>query len=387
MRNAKLKSKVAFNFQKIILIASYNFHKMVNPHKECEGWVIGVSEICALIYELGLVIDNSKTVCFTVDPFDPDLGYTYKLQSGRFWKYRRVIMGPYLLGLMLNQVNGFIYISLDRFLLGSIDHGEYEFNFVKSKGKKLVIWFTGSDIRSIVRMKQIKVDTFQEDWSNVMPYLYPYVLSKEYDDLKFKIASVANKHANLILNNVSDQVSYLPEVTHDTWAIVEKSTFNFNSTKFDGLLEKDLVILHAPSNPVLKGTLLVNAAITRLKSEGYNFTYIELSNVSREVVNSRLRAAHIVLNQFYAKIPGHFGYEAMANCCVVLQSAIIEEKFEITDPWVKTNTYQIYENLKVLLDDLNQCKRIAEQGYQYALRKAHPDSLGPKINKLLQNIE
>ena len=386
MRNVKLKSILVFNIQKIILTTSYNFHKMFSRHTRCGGWIIGVSEICGLIHQMGLLANNSRTVCFTEDPFSPSLEYTFKLKPGKFWKYRRVLLGPYLLGSLLNQSEGFIYLSLDKFLLGTIDNGEYEFNFVKSKGKKLVLWFTGSDIRSIVRMKQTKVDRTEEDWSDIMPYLYSDILSTGYDDTKFAIASVANRYANLILNNESDQVSYLSGPMRDTWQIIEKSFFNFNNTKFDGLLEKDLVILHAPSNPVLKGTLLVNAAIARLRSEGYKFNYIELRNVSREDVNSKLRTAHIVLNQFYARVPGHFGYEAMANCCVVLQSADFEAKFEINEPWVKTNTYQIYDNLKLLLDDLGQCKRIAEQGYQYAVKKTHPDSLGFEINKLLGSI-
>lgn len=386
MEGPKLRSRLTFRLQKAILVASYNLHFFLRRGKEADGWVIGVSEICGLIHQMGQLVNRGITICFTQDPFSPNLEYQYKMRTGKFWKYRRVVLGPYWLGSVLNQAEGFIYLSLDRFLLGTIDNGDYEFNFIRSKGKKLVVWFTGSDIRSIVRMRQNKVGAFGEDWSDVMPYLYPYVLTKEYDDLKMAIATVANRYANGIFNNDSDQVSYLSNVTHDTWPIIDKAFFNLESTKFDDLHSKEIVILHVPSNPVLKGTLLVNAAIKRLINEGYSFTYVELRNVSREVVNTRLRTAHIVLNQFYAKIPGHFGYEAMANCCVVLQSAIIEEKFGILEPWVMTNTYQIYDNLKALLDDFSRCKIIAEQGYQYAIRAAHPDALGPQINEVLRSI-
>ena len=111
--------------------------------------------------------------------------------------------------------------------------------------------------------------------------------------------------------------------------------------KFDEIVRP--VLVHAPSSPIIKGTQLVRAAVALLREEGFDFEYVELTGVPHEEVASQLQRAHIVLNQFFAYVPGMFGIEAMAAGAVVLQSA--DESLESDLPagsnaaWVVTPSH------------------------------------------------
>lgn len=48
----------------------------------------------------------------------------------------------------------------------------------------------------------------------------------------------------------------------------------------------------SPSNPFVKGTSLVRAAIKKLQVEGYDFEYIELQKMPNEVVLEHLNISY-----------------------------------------------------------------------------------------------
>ena len=82
-----------------------------------------------------------------------------------------------------------------------------------------------------------------------------------------------------------------------------------------------------------------------------------------QVVLEHLKSAHIVLNQFYAFTPGLFGIESMANHCAVLMSADpnIETGLpqDSKDAWMITKYWEVYDNLKYLLDNPEKIKYYA----------------------------
>ncbi len=125
-------------------------------------------------------------------------------------------------------------------------------------------------------------------------------------------------------------------------------------------------ILHAPSNPLIKGTPLVRAAIKKLETEGYDFEYIELMNKPNKEVLLMLEKSDIVLNQFYATMPGVFGIEAMAKYNAVLMSVDYENLPHGSEgAWMRTKYWELYDNLKYLLDNTSKIKEYADAGYEF----------------------
>jgi glycosyltransferase involved in cell wall biosynthesis len=64
-----------------------------------------------------------------------------------------------------------------------------------------------------------------------------------------------------------------------------------------------LRILHAPSNPLAKGTQAIRDAIDALRREGLAIEYRELQGVSNEAVANAIAAADVIVDQLYSDTP------------------------------------------------------------------------------------
>jgi len=62
-------------------------------------------------------------------------------------------------------------------------------------------------------------------------------------------------------------------------------------------------ILHSPSNPTIKGSDLIRAAVDRLIAEGLPLELIEIRNMPNRVVHEQLQTCHFVVDQVYSDGP------------------------------------------------------------------------------------
>lgn len=81
----------------------------------------------------------------------------------------------------------------------------------------------------------------------------------------------------------------------------------------DNLLKKTksvtggkIIILHAPSHPIAKGTQLIRRLMEEFEDDGYNIEYREIKNQSNETVLKALEECSFVIDQLYsdAAMPG-----------------------------------------------------------------------------------
>ena len=382
-------SYVVFFFQKILLSTSYYFFKMIGNQRNIT-WVIGVDEIAANIKYISETITGSYSVSLSKNRFY-DFWYDYSLvakDNSKVHLIIRALVGPVLLGYLLNNAKGFFYIFSTGFLLNHIDGRNYEFSYIKGKNKKLVCLFVGNDIRSLKKMIKYSKDNKFELAANYYYLFSPALLLDDYDNLKKLIAIAADQHADLVFNFEFDQMSYLKKDTIPMYYFYPDSKFYKNDSKF--INQSNLIIVHAPSSPIIKGTQLVRAAIDKLRSEGYKFKYVEFIEASNTDVLEQLKSAHIVLNEFYSFVPGLFGVEAMASHCALLTSA--DEEIEVSLPrgsnkaWMVTKHYEVYDNLKELLDSPSLAKQYADSGYEWALEHAAISSTGKKLENKLNEL-
>lgn len=370
--------------QTLLLRASYAICK-INISRAPENiWLIGVSGVCGLVGEIAAQF-RSFSVCLEKDPYFSHHRFNFSISHSKFYRLRRIVLGPIVLGYFLRRVSGVLYISDVGFLISASDFNEFEYSFIKSKGKHLILWYTGSDIRSIRQTIIANEGGRFEDYGSVIPLSDPRTISEDYDRrIKMKV-HIAEKYADIIFNHNNDQVSYFERKVYDTFAIVQEDFFNLSMDKFNNLPDSRIRIFHAATNPLIKGTPLIQKAITRLEQENYQFEYRELKPGSdRAELLAELKSAHIVINQLYSRIPGHFGFEAMANCSAVIQSADCPRDFNLGMPWMESHSTDIYQNLKLLLDNPLRIPTLARAGYHYAIRYAHPNSVSSFIREILE---
>ena len=349
-------------FQFCILIFSYYVFKFFN--KKESGVVVGVTEISKLLYLYGHVIPNAVTVCLSENKLY-ELKYRFKISNKNRLTYlfKKLLFAPVLLGYLSNRYDTFIYLWSTGFILNR----KYDYYFLNKRSKKIVSIFVGDDIRSPIKLRKILQD-IQED-GFIEPYgkQNPYYLSNSYDNKKIRIAKLSDKYSDVHFSYPIDQASYLERKQYPTPYIYLKKDLYFSEKKF--LNVKKYKLIHAPSNTFIKGTNFVRKAINSLRDQGYDFEYKELKNVDNKTLIQELRTSHIVLNQFYAFVPGMLGIEAMASHCAVLMSADprIEKnlpQYEKT-PWMITKTTEIYHNIKYLFDNQLEIKGFADSGYYF----------------------
>lgn len=380
-----MKSIISFILKYIqiyILYISYFICKFLRVKNNEKSWVIGVDEIASMLFFIGNLFHPSTTVCLGINRFY-NLKYNYSINiSNKYIRFLyRVFYGPTLLGYLANKNSHFLYIWHTGFLLNRED----EFKFLKSINKKIVCCFIGDDIRSLVKTIHYSQSKNEDTYANYYGMVNPYYLTKEYEFDKENIARIADKYADLVFNAKYEQMSYL-KTKQILWPYnYDKNKFFKNNNKF---LNSTIKILHAPSNAIYKGTQLVRAAIKKLQLEGYNFEYIELQNMPNDVVLEHLKSSHIVLNSFYSYAPGVFGIESMANHCAVLMSA--DPSIETTlpqdskDAWMITKYWEVYDNLKYLLNNPEKIKYYADKGYEFTYKHYTYEAASEYINTVLK---
>lgn len=373
---------ITYYFFKLIALVEKIFKKSKN--NSCR-WVIGVREIANTIYFLGQVLKPSITVCLYENIFyNNNYNFIINHSNYKLNYILRIFYGPILFGYLVSKNTHFWYLWTDGFL----KNRKYELQFLKLKGKVIIFSFVGNDIRSPKKMLELIKRLSYDHYINYYSSTSPQFLTEQYENEKVKIAALADEYADLIFSCPVDQISYLKKKQYFFPYIYPEDRFFYNEKKFENLSLKKLKILHAPSNPIIKGTPLVRAAIKKLKMEGYDFEYIELQNVNNQIVLEELKTTHIVLNQFYAFVPGLFGIEALANHCCVLMSAdpIIEKNLpqNFQDSWVITKYWEIYDNLKYLLENLNLIKYYADKGFEYAFTNFNSDNAKNYIFSVLK---
>lgn len=350
-------------------------------------WVVGPTETAGIVRDITAVVEGSYSALLARHAMYGDRYDWLPPVRSSGWRRRLagIFEGPWLLGKLAARSRGFIYVGAGGFLW-SVER-DYEYQFLRDRGLRIVCYFTGSDIRSPKLMQQLEDETGEPNIATWLRAVAPGYSDPAFDAAKERMGRTATAYADLVFTAQNDQRGYVP-------ASSEPFLYFYPDTDVlparEPLDEQErLVVVHAPSSPVIKGTQLVRAAVRALREEGYDFEYVELQGVPNSDVRAALRRAHIVLNEFFAFMPGVFAVEAMAAGCAVLTRA--EERMEPQLPsgsdqaWLVTRHHEVEQNLRLLLDDRARIATLASAGREWVLRHAVSSVSGPLLNRKLQD--
>jgi hypothetical protein len=350
------------------------------------SWVVGTDEVAGVLRGVAEALPNSYSVNLSI-PSLRNSKYDYAMRAGNAHEVRRLVVGPLMLGYLANRCDQFCYIWNRGFLLNRSS----DFKFLKRHGARLAIMFCGDDIRSPLLHRQICQDLDRDSFVNYGFYLDPPGGTEEYEKLQQATAREAEAYGDVIFNAPVCQSSYLTEnsdklVYSHGFISIDDDQFCYNKAKFD---DEIITIVHAPTSMATKGTPTVREAINRLRQERSDFVYVELQNTPHHEVIETLHRAHICLNQFFSFGTGVLGAEAMASRCATLMSADpnLEPSIPLPDggatPWMITQSQDIYNNIKQLLDDRFKLKQFADEGFEYALRNYSRNSSSNRLRDSL----
>ena len=379
-----LVAGLTLRLQRWAAAGSYAWHSRGSRGTDL-SWVVGPDEFATMLTSVGAAIADSYTVCLTRHPYY-SVKYDYEGAPNVRIGVLRMIAEGWAFGQQVARSRGFIYLGPNGFLRAQADARAFEYAFLKQRGKKICSIFVGSDIRAprVMALQESELDV-----PNIATYLTamsPVFGTDAYDQQRKALAGVADSYSDLIFSMSKDQAGYLTSETLPFMYFYPEDCIVSTLEKFNE--PEKLIVLHAPSSPVIKGTQLVRAAVAKLQSEGYDFEYVELSGVAHEEVTAQLQRAHIVLNQFYAYVPGVFGVEAMGAGTVLLQSA--DETLEpdlpagSNDAWVVTKHHEVVEKLRAVLQMTpTELRKQADAGRDWVRSNATSSISGRKLRELL----
>jgi hypothetical protein len=283
------------------------------------------------------------------------LNYDFSCRNG----FARIVFGPFFLLVAALRVKKFIFFSESSFTASKFRY--FDYFILKTFKIKICTIFSGCDSRQREKHIEMSIELGFTSFCNKCKL--------DCNPLLSKLLNYFHEWGNTVIFNTKDQSGYNTKfIALDGFSspIVDDSKFEY---KFE-LDDNHVIILHAPSNMNFKGTAYFRDAINRLKSENYDFEYIEVIGKSNKTVLSELQRSHIVLNQLHALVPGHFGVEAMLTGNVVLSSVSHDWNEFISEdcPIIFTNENNVYEQIKSCLENKENLHKIAQSTYRYALK-------------------
>lgn len=206
---------------------------------------------------------------------------------------------------------------------------KYEFFIYRLFRKKVTMHFVGSDIRS---PKYI-------DWKtkNIHAHLDGIAEAEKVEPWQKKLIQETNKYADNILVSTPDLLSLVPTARYYPVMLdMKKFIKDINEVSYPEKNDRQIVILHAPSNERLKGSEFIYPVLEKIKKESphdivirtpkrsssSNLTY----SVSRYELFKLYKEADIVIDQL---IIGWYGLQAIeALVCENQVISFIEPELE-----------------------------------------------------------
>lgn len=374
--------------QNSILRASFVWHGFFRSRRASPvDWVVGPIEIAGLVQEITEVLPSAESVLLEPHPFYDRARYDWVAPRART-SFGRLGLGPWKLGEIARRARGVVYISGTGYLNTLRDGGATEYAFLRSRGLRIVCYFTGNDIRSPKLDAEREAATGEPNLSTYLSETSPRAATAVYENQKRLIAESADRFADLVFNADVNQRGYLTRPSEPFMYFYPDEDISDDYGKFADVRRPR--VIHAPSSPVIKGTQLVRAAVRELQEDGYDFDYIELIRQPHEEVQANLRQAHIVLNQFYSEVPGVFGVEALASGCVVMMRADENDEPILppgsNDAWVVTRHHQVSRHLRQLLQHPEAWEAQARLGVEWVKKHASRSVSGAALREQLDAL-
>jgi hypothetical protein len=237
------------------------------------------------------------------------------------------------------------------------------FPLLKRLGKKIVVYYLGSDVRH--------VSAYSQEYGMDTTHWGP---AYNHDPLDRKIQRLrwGELYADLVYS-VPDQSGLQIRPYYHAYAPVDVDLQPRVPSR------KIPKVLHAPSRPEIKGTSFVLQAVEQLRREGLEFEFQLLTGVPRTEVLAAVSTSDIVVDELFVHGPAALSAEAMAAGAAVA-TRIIEPAFPFFDPPVcPVRPDTVTAGLRRLITDLPYRVELAARGTAWRRSAFDPKLIAARI--------
>ena len=268
--------------------------------------------------------------------------------------------------LRLNQLRGTdLYIRV----WGWIPFDREVLSGLRKRGTRVATLLMGSDVRDY----RVFAQQYGLDSLNVPDEYREPKLWKKIETLR-----THERFADVIFS-CPDQMGLALRPYHHLQIPIDLSKFNFNVSGRE--IPK---IVHAPSEPALKGTDKIEAALAQLSGEGHAFEFVSLRDLPHARVLEILSDADILVDELVLHGPGWLSFEAMASGCVAATRYLKDSPESFRPPVVAIDENNIVDELRRLISDRGLRVRLANDGRRYVEEN---NSVERVVTNLLEKVE
>jgi glycosyltransferase involved in cell wall biosynthesis len=315
----------------------------IGPTDECNIGAI----LASALRERGIRV---TVVSIGILPFQAGMKYDMVLDFRGLNKLQKISRYLHYFVKFFPKHNAFIFIFGNSLLPYNLD-----LPLLRLFHKKTIMWFFGSDIRHYESLAAAATEAGIKYFIGKDRRTEPKALKR-----KLRMIHMVEKYVDYILSGPT----YSQLLTREYCRIY--APLDICNIRYNNIPNSRPVVVHAPSSDESKGTSYVIEAVEQLKREGYGFEFYLFRNTSNIKVRETLSDADIAIDQLFAFGAGMFALEAMAAGCAVLGGNIpgfsgLSKEL----PIIHTNPDNIYQNLKMLLENPELRQELGEKGRKY----------------------
>ena len=226
----------------------------------------------------------------------------------------------------------------------------FDIPLLKARKKKILFRFSGFDVR--LPSKDKKVNPYS-------PFNYGY--THKFDEKsQQKFLDFLEEYVDQFLVQDPELQQFCPK------AKIIPRALNLKDWKNIGIEKSDVpLIVHAPSDPLCKGTNFILKAVEDLKEEGLNFEFKLISGLTHKEAIEYYQKSDIVIDQILIGATGVLSLEAMAlgkPVIVYLREDLFKPFYGGELPGINANPENIKEVIRNTVKDYDKRKFYSELG-------------------------
>lgn len=229
--------------------------------------------------------------------------------------------------------------------------------FIKARGRRIVYRGTGFDLR--VRSEHIARNPYH-------PFQYGYELDID-EDAQRKYLEYLKSYVDLFIVQDPEMHEFMPG------ARIVPRGIQLDQFEPVGIRPSDRpLIVHAPSNGLVKGTPMILQALNELEEEGLSFELKVVSGMAHDEAMDWYRRADLIIDQLLIGWYGVLTLEALAlgKPVVVYVRQDLYDAFTPRIPIANANPDTIKDVLRPLIADYEARRALAAPGPDY-VREVH----------------
>ena len=239
--------------------------------------------------------------------------------------------------------------------------------FIKKSGVKIVVTYQGSD----ARLASYCINNYEVSFYKHYP---SKLLAREFKKDKEKIRRInkMDKYADLIYTTNPDLLNILPK--RAVFRPYTKIQIEDWDPRYSDYSKEKLIIAHAPTNRLIKGTDKIIETINIMINNGAPIELLLIENMTNEKAIENLKKSDLVIDQLYAGFYGGLAVESMALgkpvIAYIRESDLIHIPKEMKEqmPIINATDYNLMHVINDLIQNKNKLLEIAVKSRNYVER-------------------